>query len=199
VSRPIGWYDAHAPELVPQYEAIDPAKLHGWLVGLVPARPGTVLDIGAGTGRDAAWFARQGHDVIAVEPATSMRAEGQRRHADPHIRWVDDQLPQFSTLGRLGISFDLVMLTAVWQHVAPADRERAFRKVVGLMKSGGLLAMSLRLGPAPADRGMHPVSLEEVERLARNQGLRIEKIHHAADEQGRADVRWTCVALRLPD
>jgi hypothetical protein len=158
-----------------------------------------VLDIGAGTGRDAAWFARQGHDVIAVEPAKSMRAEGQRRHADPHIRWVDDELPQLSMLSRLGISFDLVMLTAVWQHVAPADRERAFRKIVALMKSGGLLAMSLRLGPAPADRGMHPVSLEEVERLGRNQGLQIEKVHHAADEQDRSDVRWTCVALRLPD
>ena len=87
---------------MPRYEAIDPARLHGWLVGLAPARPGTVLDIGAGTGRDAAWFAWQGHDVIAVEPATSMRAEAQRRHADPHIRWVDDQLPQLSMLSAWG-------------------------------------------------------------------------------------------------
>jgi 2-polyprenyl-3-methyl-5-hydroxy-6-metoxy-1,4-benzoquinol methylase len=84
-----------------------------------------LLDIGAGTGRDAAWFARQGQDVIAVEPSNSMRAEGQRLHADPRVRWIDDQLPELSALGRLGISFDLVMLTAVWQHVAPSDRERA--------------------------------------------------------------------------
>ena len=125
MSHPIGWYDAHAPSLTRRYETVDPARLHSWLLGLVPAVPGTVLDIGAGTGRDAAWFARQGQDVIAVEPSNSMRAEGQRLHADPRVRWIDDQLPELSALGRLGISFDLVMLTAVWQHVAPSDRERA--------------------------------------------------------------------------
>jgi SAM-dependent methyltransferase len=199
VSLPIGWYDAHAPDLIRRYEAVDPARLHGWLAGLVPATPGTVLDIGAGTGRDAAWFARHGHDVIAVEPSDSMRAEAQRLHADPRVRWMDDQLPELSVLGRLGISFDLVMLNAVWQHVAPSDRERAFRKMARFVKSGGLLTITLRLGPAPADRGMHSVSLDEVERLARNHGFEIEKVHHAPDEQGRTEVRWTCVALRLPD
>jgi SAM-dependent methyltransferase len=199
MSPSVSWYDAHAPELIGRYEAIDPAKLHGWLLGLVPATPGTVLDIGAGTGRDAAWFARQGHDVIAVEPSGSMRAEGQRLHTDQRVRWIDDNLPELSALGRLGISFDLVMINAVWQHVAPSDREGAFRKVVGLVKSGGLLAITLRLGPAHADQGMHLVSLDEVERLARNHGFEIEKVHHAPDEQRRTDVSWTCVALRLPD
>jgi SAM-dependent methyltransferase len=199
VSSSIGWYDAHAADLSRRYEAIDPAKLHGWLLGLLSAAPGTVLDIGAGTGRDAAWFAGQGHDVVAVEPSSSLRTEGQHLHTDPRVRWIDDQLPELRALGRLGISFDLVMLNAVWQHVAPSDRERAFRKVVGLVKSGGLLAMTLRRGPAPADRYMHPVSLDEVERLARNHGFEIEKIQHTPDEQGRSDVSWTCVALRLPD
>ena len=91
MSHSVGWYDAHALELIGRYEAIDPAKLHDWLLGLVPATPGTVLDIGAGTGRDAAWFARQGHDVIAVEPSGSMRTEGQRLHADPRVRWIRHQ------------------------------------------------------------------------------------------------------------
>jgi SAM-dependent methyltransferase len=199
VSHSVGWYDDHATDLIRQYEAIDPAKLYRWLLGLIPEARGTVLDIGAGTGRDAAWFAGQGHDVVAVEPSSRMRAEGQHIHTDPRIRWIDDQLPELGILGRLGISFDLVMLNAVWQHVAPSDRERAFRKVAGLVKSGGLLVITLRLGPAPADRGMHPVSLDEVERLARNRGFEIEKVHLAPDEQGRADVSWTCIALRLPD
>jgi SAM-dependent methyltransferase len=114
VSRSIDWYDAHAAELVSRYEALDPAKLNQWLLDLIPQTPGTVLDIGAGTGRDAAWFARHGHDVIAVEPSHSMRSEAQRLHADPRVRWIDEQLPELSALGRLGIIFDLVMLNAVW-------------------------------------------------------------------------------------
>ena len=46
---------------------------------------------------------------------------------------------------------------------------------------------------------MYPVSLDEVDRLARNRGFSVEKVHQAADQQGRAEVSWTCVALRLPD
>jgi hypothetical protein len=110
-----------------------------------------------------------------------------------------EQLPELSAVGRLGIRFDLVVLNAVWQHVAPSDRERAFRKLTQLVKSGGLLTITLRPGPASADRGVHPVSRDEVERLARNHGFEVEKIHNAADQQGRSDVRWICIALRLPD
>jgi SAM-dependent methyltransferase len=171
-----GWYDAHAPDLVGRYEAIDPANLHSWLRGLLPDMPGTVLDIGAGSGRDAAWFSAQGYGVIAVEPSSGMRSEGQRLHPDLRIRWINDQLPELSILGPLAISFDVVMMTAVWQHLPPSQRDRAFRKVASLVRSGGLLAISLRSGPSPAGSEMYPVSLEEIEHLARNRGFAVEKI-----------------------
>jgi SAM-dependent methyltransferase len=198
VNHSTGWYDTHAADLVRRYEPVDPAALYGWLDGLLSAAPGAVLDIGAGSGRDAAWFSAQGHDVVAVEPSIAMRSEGQRRHPDPRIRWIDDRLPDLGETSHLGISFDLVLVSAVWQHVAPGHRERAFRKIAGLVKSGGLLAISLRSGPSPPESGMYPVSLGEVERLARNHGFAVEKVHQAPDQQGRAEVSWTCVALRRP-
>jgi hypothetical protein len=199
MARSTGWYDAHAPDLIGRYEAVDPASLHSWLSGFLPNAPGTVLDIGAGSGRDAAWFSAEGYDVIAVEPSSGMRSEGQRLHPDPRIRWINDWLPGLSVLVPLAISFDVVMLTAVWQHVPPSQRDRAFRKVAALVRSGGLLAISLRSGPSPAGSEMYPVSLEEIERLAQNHGFAVEKVHQAADQQGRGDVSWTNVALRLPD
>jgi len=199
VAHSTGWYDAHAADLVGRYEAIDPARLHGWLSGLLPDAPGTVLDIGAGSGRDAAWFSGQRYDVIAVEPSSGMRAEAQRLHPNPRIRWINDQLPELGILGPLAITFDVIMLTAVWQHVPPSQRDRAFRKLTGLLRSGGLLVISLRSGPSPAGSEMHPVSLEEIERLARNHGFAVEKVQRSADQQGRIDVSWTSVALRLPD
>ena len=51
---PVGWYDARAGELAAAYEAVDPDRLHAWLIDLLPAEPGLVLDVGAGSGRDAA-------------------------------------------------------------------------------------------------------------------------------------------------
>ena len=72
--------------LVGSYEALPPECPHRWLDGLLPAVPALVLDVGAGTGRDTAWFADLGHDVVAVEPAAAMRAEATRLHPGPRIR-----------------------------------------------------------------------------------------------------------------
>lgn len=64
---PIAWYDAHAPELARTYEAIEAAHTHAWLADLLPKAGAAALDLGAGTGRDAAWLASQGFDVFAVD------------------------------------------------------------------------------------------------------------------------------------
>jgi hypothetical protein len=46
---------------------------------------------------------------------------------------------------------------------------------------------------------MHDVSPEEIERLARVQGLAVVHTSTVPDMMSRAGVRWTQFALRLPD
>ena len=46
---------------------------------------------------------------------------------------------------------------------------------------------------------MHPVSLDEVEGLAREHGVAVVRLDQAPDRLGRAGVSWINVALRLPD
>ncbi|MBM3645883.1 MAG: class I SAM-dependent methyltransferase [Alphaproteobacteria bacterium] len=75
--------------------------VHGWLVDLLPRAPALVLDVGAGTGRDAAWLASRGLEVVAVEPSGPMLAEGQRLHPSPSIRWISNSLPGLDKLFRL--------------------------------------------------------------------------------------------------
>jgi SAM-dependent methyltransferase len=137
--------------------------------------------------------------VIAAEPATGLREEGMRRHADARIRWLDDRLPGLNAVHGPGLSFDLILLSAVWQHIAPADRPRAFRKLVTLMKPGALLILSLRDGPSPADRPMFDVSLGEIEALARINGVELMRAVPSADGQGRSGISWTQVVLKMPD
>ena len=192
------WYDVHAADVVPVYEAIDPASLHAWLIGLLPTVPSLIADIGAGSGRDAAWFASLGHEVLAVEPSATMREHGRRLHDDARVRWVADSLPSLTATLRLGLTADLVHLGAVWQHISPPDRPRAFRKLVGLLRSGGVLVVTLRHGPDDG-RGMHPVSLDEIERLAGEHGLAVVRVQRSPDAMGRPEVSWTNVALRVPD
>ena len=197
--EPATWYDVHAGELARMYEAIDPASIHGWLEDLLPPAPGLVLDVGAGTGRDAAWLAGKGYGVVAAEPSAGMRDEAVARHTGAGITWVEDRLPALPSISRQGLAFQVILLSGVWQHVAPGDRERAMRKMLGLLRPGGILALSLRHGPAGVERGMHPVSLSEVERLAREHGAIVVRTAELPDQQGRAEVSWTGVVLQLPD
>lgn len=198
-SRAVEWYDRHGPSLANTYESLDFKAAHGWLLDLLPKRRGLILDVGAGTGRDAAGLVALGYEVVAVEPSTSMLHEGSNRHADPRIRWLDDRLPALDATHRTGLAFDLILLSGVWQHVAPRDRPRAFRKLVRLLNPGGVLAITLRMGSADPERAMHEVSRAEIEALARGHGAYVERCVEAEDRLGRSDVRWIQLAVRLPD
>lgn len=74
--------------LTARYEAVYPDELHKGVTPHFPAAPAAVLDIGAGSGRDAAWLAEQGYTVLAVEPSETMRMEGARLHPDARITWL---------------------------------------------------------------------------------------------------------------
>ena len=192
-------YEANAVSAAARFESHSAATLNGWLTDLLPKSPAVIMDVGAGSGRDAAWLASLGHEVLAVEPSAAMRAEARRLHPQENLRWIDGRLPDMAVPIRAGLSADAILLSAVWMHVRPADRPRAFRKLVSLLRPGGLLAMTLRNGPAEPGRGMHPVSLPEIERFAGDHGLAIVRVHREPDRQGRSDPSWICVAMRLPD
>ena len=187
-------------EFTEAYEAFGFEEIHAGAMPFLPATPGTLLDVGAGSGRDAAWFAARGWEVVAVEPAAAMRDQARSLHPTPQIRWVDDRLPALAQLHRLGIAFDLVWVSAVWMHLPPEDRPRAMRKLATLLRPGGRMVLTLRHGPAPEDRAMWPVDAAEVERLALDHGLALRvATERVEDRQGRAEVRWQTVILDLPD
>ena len=156
--NPVAWYEANAAAVSAQYEGVSAHAVHDWLVDLLPSSPAAVVDVGAGSGRDAAWLAAQGYDVVAVEPSAAMRNAAQVRHAEAGIRWLADSLPGLGRTLKTGLSFDLILLSAVWMHVAPTDRARAFRKLITLLKPGGVLAITLRQGPAEDARYSHGIS-----------------------------------------
>jgi SAM-dependent methyltransferase len=128
-----------------------------------------------GTGRDAAWFASRGLRVVAVEPSIAMLAEAQRRHQSSLIQWVEDHLPSLDRFFRAGLSFDPILLSAVWMHVAPADRQRAFRSSLHCSSRAGCIALTLRHGPVQQERSIHEVSQAEIEQLARAHGAFVER------------------------
>lgn len=192
-------YDAHARRYADLYESLAFEDVHEAILDLLPKAPARILDVGAGSGRDAAWFAYRGHEVVAVEPSERMRHEARERHDDPGIRWLNDSLPALAHTHRLGLQYDLVLASAVWMHVRPEDRKRAFHKLATLLAPSGRIVISLRLGAPDAERTMHPVSTAEVEQLGRDLGLRVLRVTAGADRLARPEVRWETVVLAYPD
>jgi SAM-dependent methyltransferase len=195
----IPYYELQATRLVTQYESLSFEDVHADLIAILPAPGSTVLDIGAGSGRDAAWLAAKGYDVVAVEPSEAMLAHARAKHTSSRIQWLSDSLPDLAKVRRLGLSFDLILLSAVWMHIPPSDRQRALRKLVTLLAPKGRIAISLRLGAPDTERAMHEVSLPELAGLAQQFGLRIVHTSDSQDKLGRSEVSWTNVVLGLPD
>lgn len=194
-------YDERADLLAERYEAVSSERMLAEVLPIILAGRGgkLALDVGAGTGRDAAWLSSLGYEVVAAEPAAGMRRIAAERHGSRGIRWVSDALPSLDHVHCLGLAYDLILLSAVWQHVANDDRPRAFRKLATLMKPGGVLVLTLRHGPAPPGMQMHSTSSAEIEGLARANGLEIVRIAASGDQGGRAGVSWDVMALRMPD
>jgi SAM-dependent methyltransferase len=191
-------YADEAEELFRRYESIPAADAHRAVLHLIPAAPGSIVDIGAGTGRDAAWFASLGHRVVAVEPTDAMRIPAMALHPSPRIEWLNDSLPDLTQLLARGEQFDVVMLSAVWMHLDTRQRRQAMPNLAALMRTGGVMIMHIRHGPVPPGRRMFEVPAEETIEQARIQGLRpvVNVRDESRQEQNRiADVTWTTLAF----
>lgn len=191
-------YAAQADALVPLYEGIAFAQFHAPILHLVPTTPIHVLDIGAGTGRDAAGFAEMGHHVLAVEPTAELRAHGLALHPSPAIEWLDDSLPLLPEVAARGERFGLVMLTAVWFHLDAAQRRLAMPVVAGLVAAGGSLCMTLRHGAVPPGRRMFEVSAAETVALADSQGLTSVLVMEGLRDNFGRGITWTRLAFTRP-
>ncbi|WP_316175766.1 class I SAM-dependent methyltransferase [Bradyrhizobium sp. SZCCHNRI1073] len=194
-------YATEAEDLLVRYESIPSEQVHAAVLHLLPNAPARVLDIGAGTGRDAAWFAGLGHQVVAVEPTEALRVGAMQLHASPAITWVDDSLPELAALAARDEQFDLVMLTAVLMHLDEAQLRRALPNIAARIAPGGLLIMTLRHGPVPPGRRMFEVAAEAIVEPARQLGLTLQLNRHGESlgaENRVAGVTWTTLAFGKP-
>ncbi|MDF2366790.1 bifunctional 2-polyprenyl-6-hydroxyphenol methylase/3-demethylubiquinol 3-O-methyltransferase UbiG [Sneathiella sp.] len=192
-------YTETAERLIPRFEALAFDDVHAVMLDLMPVEPVCLLDIGAGTGRDAAHFAVQGHQVTAVEPTDALRNAGQKIHAAHDIEWIDDGLPELAALaGRKG-AFDFILLAGVWMHLDMQERIKGMQVLASLMSPGASLIMSLRHGPIPRGRQIFEVTGAATIELAKQAGLRLVRERHTEsiqpDNQANG-VHWTMLAFQ---
>lgn len=196
----ISFYSDRAIELSNQYERVDFESVHKDWLHFIPTE-GMVLDVGAGSGRDARYLASKGLAVVAVEPAEELLTLAKQKAAGLNIHWLSDSLPELREVFRLQTKFDLILLSAVWMHIPASERQRVFRKLSSLLKPNGKMVISLRHGVSPDERVMYSVSSSELAIFATQYGLQFEALssEKRSDQLGRHDVIWETILLTLPD
>lgn len=197
----LSYYETYAASLADGYETLSLESAHPTLLALIEDsfgdRPLSVLDVGAGTGRDASWFAAHGHRIVAVEPSPAMQRIGKRLHPAPEIEWRSDSLPNLVETQASGEKYDLIVLSAVWMHVKPNDRQHALKTLLSLLKSGGKIYLTLRIGPSEPARGIYRVSVDELQELLTPLGVQTEKLDEQTDLLGRSNIRWIAMSISL--
>ena len=104
-------------------------------------RPGPTVDVGCGSGRDAAWLASAGYDTLGIDASAGLIAEARRRH--PGVRFETDTLPDLVTL-KDG-SFTNVLCETVIMHLDAEDAAASVRRLRALLAPGGMLYLSWRV------------------------------------------------------
>ncbi len=196
------YYAKNAELLFQQYQALSAKRIHSSWHRQLPGEPGLACDIGAGSGRDAVWLARQGWDVVAVEPCAQLRRLGEKMTGTTDLSpggvdWLDDSLPDLKRVRALDQRFQLILLSAVWMHLPASRHARAMRIISDLLAPGGMLVISLRNGPDEEGR-FHPTSPDEVIQHARNRALMLLRREHIPDSR-REQISWDYLVFRLPD
>ena len=195
LARITAWYDQAVAERHRRYESTTFERVHGPTTHLLPPPPAQALDIGAGSGRDAAALCRRGYVVTAVEPSTQMRNAAIAAHGDLPITWIDDHLPALSDLQDTNAVFDIILVSAVWMHLLAEDRLAAHRTLTALLAPGGVAIVSLRCHGDDTSGTFHDVPLPEFCAQAAEAGLRVVATLAQADVMGRSDVTWHTVGL----
>jgi SAM-dependent methyltransferase len=120
----------------------------GLLGDLTGAR---VLDVGCGNGRNGAWLAQRGADVVGVDLAA------------PLLDAVRPELPESMTVTALDVlrdplpagPFDVVYDSGCFHHLAPHRRITYRERLLPLLAPGGryaIVAFSQERQPSPPDR-----------------------------------------------
>lgn len=145
---PVSHYDAMAARIFERHRAVAFADVHARLMPYLPGKPIDVLDVGAGSGRDAVALAAMGHSVVAAEPSRTFLDAARGAEGGRTVRWVEDRLPELHGVRALGRRYDLILCSAVLMHVAPSALGAAMRTMRDLLVDGGIVMTTVR---APVD------------------------------------------------
>lgn len=188
----LNYYEENAALLFDRYESVD-SGIAGYFQASFPAG-GTIVDIGAGSGRDTRKLLELGYDAYGVEPAEAFRNLAQSRQPSLNGRIWSGSLPHLI----LPHQVDGLVCSAVLMHLPESELFDALLSLRDALKIHGRLLLSIpnnRLGLDEYHRDgerrlFQPIEANRLSLLAERLGLRLISRWENLDALNRADHAW---------
>jgi SAM-dependent methyltransferase/SOS-response transcriptional repressor LexA len=149
-------YDKHAEAFSTQYRAAEPEALHKLLMRWLPSS-GSVLEVGCGSGRDAAFMAGLGLNVVATDGSAGMLDQARLQASTLSAETVSRLSFQHATFPLpsghplLAEHFDAIVAVAILMHIPnPSFFDFAFQ-IRSLLKPRGRFICSFCAGRESAE------------------------------------------------
>lgn len=191
-------YEKVVQKFIEATDSISFQELHKDFLPFFPQKRSQVLDIGAGIGRDAHEFWKQGHAVVAVEPLKEFRRAAKALYSTSTIKWIDDALPNLKSLENNSNQFNLILSSGVWQHIDHNEQKIAIKRIAELLAPNGIFAVSLRNGSAIVATHAFQTDANRLIKEANYHGLKpILKLENQPSlMKNKKEVTWARLVLK---
>ena len=139
--KTIGIYDTGAAGFAAEWEDEQDPPDDLWAAVDAYFHPGATIDIGCGSGRDAAWLKAKGFDVVGIDASRGLIEEASRRH--PDVKFECDTLPGLESLD--SGAYANVLCETVIMHMPEVKALASVRRLAALLAPGGALYLSWRV------------------------------------------------------
>jgi len=194
-------YDVNAAEFVTRYESADMSIVHRILLRHLPEK-GRVLEIGCGSGRDAAFLTSSGFDITAIDASAQMLAAALQNHPALAGRVHHAPLPLPSDSPLLSQQFDAVVSIATIMHIPEHDLFECASQMRDMLIPGGILLLSGSVGREGISANRDPQGrlfierpAEELQLLFERLGFRLVSKHENEDSFART-VQWYTLVMQ---
>jgi SAM-dependent methyltransferase len=114
-------------------------------------RGGSSADIGCGSGREVAWLNANGFPAVGFDASDGLLAEARSRYPDLNFAWAE--LPALR--GIAANAYDNVLCETVIMHLDHARIAPSVRRMLDIVKPGGIFYLSWRVTEEADQRDKH--------------------------------------------
>ena len=194
--RTLEYYNNKASQLAERYDQIEFSEFQSELIGNFSGT-NKVLEIGCGSGRDAAFLTSHGLEVTATDGSKAMLEEAGRAHPELKGRLRFARLPEKLPFG--DSAFDGVYSVATLMHLPKEGITKSIGEIHRVLRPGGLFFFSVSLERDDIDRQTNLdrhgrlftlLPKEEWNSLCTQVGFKQERFTTSTDSAGRKNPVW---------